>query len=211
MIVVTAGQPTVSPELEALVLSLGGVNVFGRPKYRLVWGGSRMSLEVGYFCDYDDSGNFLRRVLDRRPDIKYFEASDRWHMEVWLSAEQYVGMSPEAWEKRTSLYKGQAVPPAPFPHEGEYESFAVCNNPDGSRAEPTSSWVERAIELHRAAQEISRDAKVRAAKARTAAMRKAIDQQKADLIDDRIKFSFWGAHVSYSGLTSPNLKPQLVN
>lgn len=204
MIVVTAGQPTVSPELEALVLAFGGVNVHGKPRYRLVWGGSRMSLEVGYFNDYDESGNFLRRVLDRRADIKYFMCSDRFHMEAWLSPDEYVGMSPEAWAKKTSIHMGQVVPPAPFPHEGEYESFAVCNNPDGSAATPTSSWVERAIELHRACRAISRETKARAAAAKTAAMRKTVRQESADFIDSLIKATFWGDHVSYAGLSSPN-------
>lgn len=191
MIEIKAGHPTAPKELHDHVAKIGGMNPLGEPMYRLVWGASRLDLVVGMFCDFDDDGTLLRRTLDRRLETKYPE-TDRWHMEVWLSPEAYTGCSPDEWRKRTSLENGLPVTPAPYPERGEYESFVCCETPKGEYAEPSSSWVERAIELHRAARNIERSARVAKRQAKTKAMRADIDRQKDDLIDDRIQRAFWG-------------------
>lgn len=98
----------------------GGLNRFGGPNYRCVWGGSRMDWIGGKWEDRNNSGTLIREVIEVRYVPKY--GDDRWHFEVWRSPESYG--SPEDWELETlETDDGQFIPAlGPYPYRGDYEN-----------------------------------------------------------------------------------------
>ncbi len=99
----------------------GGVNPFGRPMYRLVWSDSRLNWAVGEHHDYDEHGEILRAVLERRMVPKYPQIKERWILESWKPAAAYG--TEEQWvETNPSLERGEFVSTCgPYPREGDYE------------------------------------------------------------------------------------------
>ena len=49
-------------EIQALAAIVGGLNFYGEPKYRVVWGWSRLTLIGGEWTDLDASGNYYQTV-----------------------------------------------------------------------------------------------------------------------------------------------------
>ncbi len=121
----------------------GGVNRFGEPNYRAVWGWSRLALAWigGKFEDRDEHGALLRERVELRWEPKY-PAVNRWHIERWLPPEVYG--SPRAWYAQTiERENGISIPAlGPYPSRGEYEhcfskarEVSSCN----SRQRPRST------------------------------------------------------------------------
>lgn len=107
-----------SPEVSRELLR-GGLNRYGEPNYRAVWGQSRLDWIGGKWEDFDDNGTCTRSVIEVRHVPKY--ACDRWIIERWMPAEFYG--SPEAWEMQTfETVDGLPVPAlGPYPSRGDYE------------------------------------------------------------------------------------------
>jgi len=107
------------------VLSLGGSNVYGRPNFRVTWGGNRYHTVGGMFKHviYVDSGiigqkkAIVTQVAEVRQLLAYHP--ERWHLERWCPAEYYG--SSEDWYARTWDEEAQLHTLGPYPHEGEYE------------------------------------------------------------------------------------------
>ncbi len=129
----------------------GGINRYGEPNFRAVWGWSRLTWIGGKWEDRDAAGNLIREVVELRQVPKYVPF-DRWHIERWVPPEVYG--SPQQWYAQTIEVEGSRTIPAlgPYPARGEYE---LCFTLERSRGEfvpltPTvAEAVARLIELSR--------------------------------------------------------------
>ena len=137
-------------DVQERITRAGGVNLYGRPNFRVVWGWSRLTWIGGKWTDRDPAtGRILREVCELRRVPKYLP-HDRWHLERWLPPELYG--PPARWYAQTvERENGENIPAlGPFPREGEYEH---CFTLEGSRGEflPLSAsgveWLIRAIEF----------------------------------------------------------------
>jgi hypothetical protein len=129
----------------------GGMNRYGEPNYRVVWGWNRLSWIGGKFEDRDEHGKLLREVVELRQEPKY-AAVNRWHVERWVAPETYG--SPRAWYAQTVENAGGKSVPAlgPYPERGEYEHCFTVQGADGEFVQLTPTIVEhlaRAIEWSR--------------------------------------------------------------
>lgn len=117
--------------VEERVARAGGLNRFGEPNFRVVWGGSRLAWIGGRWTDRDAHGNVIRESVELRRVPKYVPL-DRWHLERWMPPEAYG--SPEGWYTQTvETEDGIRVPAlGPYPSRGEYEH---CFTLEGSRGE----------------------------------------------------------------------------
>jgi hypothetical protein len=131
--------------------SAGGLNRFGEPNYRVVWGWNRLAWIGGKFEDRDTNGDLLREVVELRLEPKY-PAVDRWHVERWVPPEAYG--SPALWYAQTvESSNGIRVPAlGPYPARGEYEHCFTVQGLRGEFVQLTPTIVEhvaRVIEWSR--------------------------------------------------------------
>jgi hypothetical protein len=131
----------------------GGINRFGEPNYRAVWGWNRLAWIGGKFEDRDEHGVLLRERIELREEPKY-PAVNRWHIERWLPPEAYG--SPRQWYALTiERANGVSIPAlGPYPSRGEYEHCFTLEGPRGEFIQLTPAVAEhiaRAIECSRAA------------------------------------------------------------
>ena len=129
----------------------GGVNRFGRPNYRAVWGWSRLGWIGGKWEDRGASGELVREVVALRREPKY-TPHDRWHLERWVAPEAYG--SPREWYAQTiERANGVSVPAlGPYPERGEYEHCFTLAGPGGEFVQLTATvaeYVAQAIERGR--------------------------------------------------------------
>jgi choline dehydrogenase-like flavoprotein len=133
------------------IAEAGGLNRFGEPNFRVVWGGSRLTWIGGRWTDRDANGNIVRERVELRREPKYVPL-DRWHIERWMPPEAYG--SPEPWYKQSIETEGGLCVPAlgPYPSRGEYEH---CFTLQGTRGEfipltaAACEWIARAVEWSR--------------------------------------------------------------
>lgn len=120
----------------------GGVNRYGEPNYRVVWGWNRLSWIGGKFEDRDENGKLLKEVVELRQEPKY-AAVNRWHVERWVAPEAYG--SPRAWYAQTVENAGGKSVPAlgPYPERGEYEHCFTVQGADGEFVQLTPTIVEQ--------------------------------------------------------------------
>lgn len=113
---------------QRLLVLAGGLNRFGKPNYRWVWGASRLSWIGGMWTDWTPGGSVLRQVFEMRHIPKY-EPLNRWHLEKWLPPELYG--SPRMWAMTTIETHGSHSLPAlgPYPQFGEYEHSLTLDEP----------------------------------------------------------------------------------
>ena len=141
-----------TPENVARRLSLaGGVNRYGEPNYRVVWGWNRLGWIGGKFEDRDAAGNLLREVVELRWEPKYPQVN-RWHVERWVPPEAYG--SPATWYSQTIERAGGKSVAAlgPYPDRGEYEHCFTLQGPRGEFLQLTPTivaYVAHAIEWSR--------------------------------------------------------------
>jgi len=127
----------------------GGINRFGEPNYRAVWGWNRLAWIGGKFAERDPAtGSLPREVVELRQEPKY-PAVNRWHIERWLPPEIYG--SPRQWYAQTiERDNGVSIPAlGPYPSRGEYEHCFTLEGPLGEFVQLTPSVAEhiaRAIE-----------------------------------------------------------------
>src|SRR5262249_33439091 len=117
MIRVTREQHHATSATERRLRLAGGINRFGEPNYRAIWGWSRLGWIGGEWEDRDASGNLVRSTVEMRRVPKY-TPHDRWHIERWLAPEAYG--SPREWYAQTSeSSRGASVPAlGPYPDRG---------------------------------------------------------------------------------------------
>jgi len=110
------------------VTRAGGLNRYGEPNFRVVWGWSRLAWIGGKWRDTNAEGELLREVIELRQEPKY-TPHDRWHVERWVPPEAYG--SPEQWYEQTSEFENGVLLPAlgPYPARGDYEHSFTLEGP----------------------------------------------------------------------------------
>lgn len=129
----------------------GGINRFGEPNYRAIWGWNRIAWIGGKFEDRDEHGELLRERIELRQEPKY-PAVNRWHIERWLPPEAYG--SPRHWYSLTiERENGISIPAlGPYPSRGDYEHCFTLEGLLGEFLQLTPTVAEhiaRAIECSR--------------------------------------------------------------
>ena len=129
----------------------GGLNRFGEPNYRAIWGWNRLAWIGGKFEDRDEHGVLLRERIELREEPKY-PAVNRWHIERWLPPEAYG--SPRQWYSQTiERSSGVSIPAlGPYPSRGDYEHCFTLEGLHGEFIQLTPTVAEhiaRAIEFSR--------------------------------------------------------------
>jgi hypothetical protein len=128
----------------------GGINRFGEPNYRAVWGWSRLEWIGGKWEDRD-AGHLIREVVELRLEPKY-TPHNRWHIERWVPPEAYG--SPGQWRAQTlETENGRGIAAlGPYPSRGEYEHCFTLESPRGEFIQLTPAvarHIARAIEFGR--------------------------------------------------------------
>lgn len=125
------------PEVERELRLAGGLNRYGGPMFRVVWGYNRIVPMHGQWEEWEkcaavltdkltghtETREFIRlksSVIETRQEPKYLPANC-WHLEKWCPPEDYG--SPELWRKQgEEVIQGLTVDTAgEFPSRGEYE------------------------------------------------------------------------------------------
>ncbi len=164
----------------------GGINRFGEPNYRAVWGWNRLAWIGGKFAERDPAtGSLLREVVELRQEPKY-PAVNRWHIERWLAPEIYG--SPRQWYSQTvERENGVSIPAlGPYPSRGEYEHCFTLEGPRGEFIQLTPSVAEhiaRAIEWSRKFPRASRRARLHERERRA---ERHYEQWAYDVMDDDV-------------------------
>lgn len=137
-----------TPEnVQARLTRAGGLNRFGEPNYRVVWGWNRLTPIGGKWTDHDAEGNIIREIVALRHEPKYPQVN-RWHVEKWVPPESYG--NPWQWDLETKESGVLAL--GPFPYRGEYEHCFTLETPHGGFVQLTPTVVEyiaKAIERSR--------------------------------------------------------------
>jgi len=122
----------------------GGLNRFGEPNYRAVWGWNRLTFIGGKWEQDNADGKPAEYALRRVP--KYPQLN-RWHIEKWCPPEMYG--SPWTWCNGSTMERELG----PYPERGEYEHCFTLDGPRGEfiQLTPTvAEYIARAIERSRA-------------------------------------------------------------
>lgn len=143
---------TAPASLQARLARAGGLNRFGEPNFRVVWGWSRLTWIGGKWTDTDAHGNVTREIVELREVPKYLPL-DRWHIERWMPPESYG--SPQQWHTETiERNDGVSIPAlGPYPRRGEYEHCFTLQGSHGEFLALSPSVCEavvRAVEFARA-------------------------------------------------------------
>lgn len=129
----------------------GGVNPFGDPNFRAVWGGSRLGWIGGRWIDRDAHGNVIRERIELRQEPKYIPAN-RWHIERWMPPGAY-GTREEWYTSTIETENGIRIPAlGPYPSRGDWEHCFTLEEADGDfmpLSPAVCEWVVRAIEWTR--------------------------------------------------------------
>lgn len=168
----------------------GGVNLYGLPSYRVVWGQNRLSWIGGDWDQYDDHGNFVgqKYLLQQCPkyictDVDGHITFDRWILEKWVPPEIYG--SPRFWNYREL---------GPFPAEGEYELSQIIEGPGHSFVQITPSIVDYLVRRVEAGRSIDRTKRKLAIEKREAQRLKRDEDKMYDILSDTSPF-FKGSYA----------------
>lgn len=163
----------------------GGVNLFGEPNFRVVWGGSRLGWIGGRWTDRDAHGNVIRERIELRQEPKYVP-ENRWHIERWMPPDTYG--TREEWYTRTiETEDGIRVPAlGPYPSRGDWEHCFTLEKADGEfmpLSPEVCDWVARAIDW---ARRIPNGMARMAIARREAAREREWERIADDLLDDAV-------------------------
>jgi hypothetical protein len=139
------------------ITAAGGLNRFGEPNFRVVWGWSRLSWIGGKWEDHDpENGELVREVNGVRLEPKYTPL-DRWHVERWCPPEIYG--SPDDWRLQTAeMVDGDAIPAlGPYPSRGEYEHVFTLEGPRGEFVQLTPAIVEHLCRMVESSRRVPRE------------------------------------------------------
>lgn len=73
-------------DLNEFLLVRGGLNLFEKPVYKLVWSTNELELRHGTFREFHDDV-FIREITETRWTRKYWYINDRWVLERWIPPE----------------------------------------------------------------------------------------------------------------------------
>lgn len=107
-----------APDWAREVLGRFGVNPYGEPHFRMVWGPARTYIIGGLWPD--------GKIEYRR--VPKYGSDQKWILERWRAAVHYG--TPEQWASDTMTPEGMFAI-GPFPVYGEYESCEVFSTGKG--------------------------------------------------------------------------------
>lgn len=165
--VITERNRTVTREVRRYLVSAGGLNPFGTPNYRIVWGWTRGQWVAGCWIPrYSDPERHL----------------ERFHLERWIHPDFYP--SEERWESfAMAEIDGQLVNVlGPYPRHGDYEHLFTFEDPDYVR--PSIEICEAAIQRNQRLMARTSGEIQERQEARAADKRHAIESKKDDLVHD---------------------------
>lgn len=149
----------------------GGLNPFGQPNYRLVWGYQR-----GHWI----GDSYHLKYVDRH------RHRERWHLEKWAPASDFG--TPEQWYASAMVdFGGRMVNVlGPYPAQGDYVRVVVFENYFTSEyVRPLESLVVEAIVRNRQHAEQSRLEIRRKIQNDIAATQRAADAQMDEVMGSR--------------------------
>jgi len=171
---------------------VGGINRFGEPNFRLVWGHDRIVPMHGNWQEFEHCVATLtdkltgyqesrpvvrlkREVIETRQVPKYLPANC-WHLEMWRPPEEYG--SPEAWSQAGEEIIGLSTidTSGPYPERGEYELCYPLTHDGTSGGQPLPLVSEVVTEIVRMI--------VRGRESFTLQQRKAAIEQRLRRADD---------------------------
>lgn len=140
------------PIYQRRINKIVGLNPFGDPLYRIVWGWSQLAW-VGGLCDRytDDGRTWLGQLFGEFLEPKYSYLGgqcERWILEKWIPAEMYGPR--ELWEDQAREIEGYEEVQAlgPYPSRGDYELSTVLSDAKkGGFMQLDSSFIEDLIGL----------------------------------------------------------------
>jgi hypothetical protein len=185
LIQVTRETHETPASVQELATRAGGVNRYGEPNFRVVWGGSRLAWIGGRWTDRDAHGNTTREAIEIRRLPKYLPV-DRWHIERWMPAESYG--SPEQWfAQTTEIEDGIRIAAlGPYPSRGDYEHCFTLESASGEfipLSPAACDWIVRAIDWSRRQ---SRTEMRGAIASREARRERHVDRGMDDILDDAV-------------------------
>ncbi len=123
----------------------GGLNRFGEPNFRVMWGWSLLEFVGGLWEDRDAEDNLIRQVIALRKEPKYPAQKNRWIVEHWLPPEKFG--SPESWNRNTKEWGEQGNVPqlGPYPSRGRYQLLCIVNAPSGAFVQLTPTILDDVI------------------------------------------------------------------
>lgn len=177
-----------TPRAIALRLArAGGLNPFGEPNFRAVWGWNRLTWIGGKWTLFDSQGNANGSRVELRREPKYFvPCVERWFVERWLPAESYG--SPESWRERTTECDDGVRYAAlgPYPRRGDWELAHVLQGERGEFVQLDGNMAEylvRAVIWGHGRRPAERRAALRA---RQAEQQQAARERDDELLDAAI-------------------------
>ena len=118
--------------VEKHITMKGGLNEFGEPNFRVIWGGNRTYRVGGMFTQpvtiTDEHGvekTIVTRVADMRTLLRYHPC--RWHLERWRGPEFYGDR--DSWYRDTWDEESKLHTMGDYPERGDYEHvfyLAMC-------------------------------------------------------------------------------------
>jgi len=120
------------PGIQAHIDRNLGLNRFGGPLYRVVWGYNRLEWIAGLFTRFDEAGNFRKEEYGEFLELKYSylgkERINRWMVERWFAPEEYG--TREMWNFETHEIDGfrEFAAVGPYPSRGDYELVQVVED-----------------------------------------------------------------------------------
>lgn len=189
----TGAERRICPqEYQDYLVHLFGINRFGKPNFRLVWGQTRTEILGGLWEKPDGT-----KQAGMRESLKYWN-DPCWYLERWLPPEEYG--SPAKWYEDNRDPGGTGLSLlGPYPQEGEYEVCYTLNNGVEPNYLFIDTWVKCIVDARRYTKGENKAARdrIRAAKDR------AENNSFNDAIDNR-KPAFGGNTSSFAGQGNRN-------
>lgn len=167
----------------------GGLNRFGDPNFRLVWGWSRYAWIGGKF-EIDLNGERCSYVGEAL-EPKYTAALNMWHLEGWVPPEKFPAR--ELWDiEFTKRIDGVWVRQlGPYPERGEYES--ITSFPP---VELSSSLADLAVNLIKESRAMNHAERKQSAGFRAQRAEEKWSKETDDRLDDAMPAFYGRVHVA---------------
>jgi len=174
------------PPWAAPLLAEFGVNTYGNPRYRLVWGPSRVELCGGYWSD--------NAKYEYRPIVRYVH--EAYVLEKYCEPRLYG--SPQQWDAQNRDAWGY-LSCGPFPSRGDYEAVHIFQL-NGKYFQPVPALVRAiCLNVERGKLYSLTDKRI-AIKERKEAQEKARVRKISDEFDELMPLHY-GPTVGYGGRT----------
>lgn len=153
---ITAGRVNhleVPETMQTYLAKIGGSNQYGEPRFRIVWSGSRTTMQNRRWFVPGTTSSAAKSWVGIGTTLKYKQPArrERFVIEVFRPAEFYG--DPETWEtKHTKLEDGKlTMALGPFPVRGAYEYLDTIEavDEDGTRhfLQPTEAYLDTVVQM----------------------------------------------------------------